>query len=75
MLTTAADLIHSADYLQSPNLDPVLVQDSFTKINARVALGDADNRWQVAVVGRNLTDKTTMSYAADAPPPSRFPGP
>ena len=67
LLTANADMVFSDDYLQSLNLDPSLVQESFSKINARLALGDADGRWQLALVGRNLTDKTTMSYAADTP--------
>ncbi len=67
LLTTTADLVFSDQYLQSLNLDPSLVQDSFSKLNARVALGDADGRWQLAVVGRNLTNRTTVSYAADTP--------
>lgn len=67
LLTANADMVFSDDYLQSLNLDPSLVQQSFSKINARLALGDAEGRWQLALVGRNLTDKTTMSYAADTP--------
>jgi iron complex outermembrane recepter protein len=35
-------------------------QDSYTKINARVALADVDSRWEVAVIGKNLTDETTF---------------
>jgi outer membrane receptor protein involved in Fe transport len=66
VLNAGADLIYSDDYLQSLNLDPVLVQQSYTKINARLALGDGE-RWELAVVGRNLTDKTTVTYAADTP--------
>jgi outer membrane receptor protein involved in Fe transport len=26
-----------------------------------------NDRWEVALVGRNLTDKTTVSYAGDTP--------
>jgi outer membrane receptor protein involved in Fe transport len=66
VLTAGTDLIYSDDYLQSLNLDPVLVQKAYTKLNARVSLGDGDN-WELAVVGRNLTDKTTVTYAADTP--------
>ncbi len=58
---------HSAKFLQSLNLDPAAVQKAYTKLNARVALGGAEGRWEVALVGRNLTDKTTMSYAGDTP--------
>ncbi len=59
--------MHSGSYLQSLNLDPMLRQEAYTKLNARIAVGDAADHWQVAVVGKNLTDKTTVSYAADAP--------
>jgi outer membrane receptor protein involved in Fe transport len=67
VLRATADMVYSDDYLQSLNLDPVLVQDAYTKFNGRVSLGDADDRWQLALVGRNLTDRTTMTYAADSP--------
>jgi len=66
-LTATADMVFTDDYLQSLNLDPSLVQEGFTKFNARLSLGDLDDRWQLALVGRNLTDKTTVSYAADTP--------
>ncbi len=62
-----SDVVHSSKYLQSLNLDPMATQPSYTKINARLALGDTNDRWEVAVVGRNLTDKTTVSYAGDTP--------
>jgi outer membrane receptor protein involved in Fe transport len=65
--TFTVDAVHSGAYLQSLNLDPALRQDAYTKLNARIAVGDAADHWQVAVVGKNLTDKTTVSYAADAP--------
>ena len=65
--TFTVDAVHSGSYLQSLNLDPMLRQEAYTKLNARLAIGDARDHWQVAVVGRNLTDKTTVSYAADSP--------
>jgi outer membrane receptor protein involved in Fe transport len=66
-LSTTADLVHSSKYLQSLNLDPTAVQAAYSKINARISLGDAAGRWEVALVGRNLTDKATVSYAGDTP--------
>jgi iron complex outermembrane receptor protein len=63
----AADMTFTDDYLQSLNLDPVLVQKGFAKFNARLSVGDLGERWELALVGRNLTDKTTVSYAADTP--------
>ncbi len=66
-VTSTLDATHSSSYLESLNLDPVLTQKEYTKLNARIGFGDQYDRWQVAVVGRNLTDKTTVGYAADAP--------
>mgnify|MGYP005811042855 CR=1 FL=1 len=66
------DVVYSSEFLQSLTLDPATTQESFTKLNARVSLGGIDDRWQVAVVGRNLTDKQTVSYAGDTPLASRL---
>lgn len=46
--------------------DPATLQDSFTKLNLRVALV-SDRGWELAVVGRNLTDKLTSAHAEDVP--------
>lgn len=34
-------------------------QDDFVKLEARVAIGAADGRWEIGVIGRNLTDQLT----------------
>ena len=57
-LTTTVDVVHSSSYLESLNLDPMATQKGFTKLNARIGLGDLYDRWQVAVIGKNLTDET-----------------
>jgi outer membrane receptor protein involved in Fe transport len=71
-VNAAADLVYSSKYLQSLTLDPNTTQDAYTKLNARVSFGDAEDRWEVAVVARNLTDKTTVSYAGDTPLAARL---
>ena len=43
--------------------DPLAVQDGFVKLDARIAIGDIDDRWEVALVGRNLTDHETIAFA------------
>jgi outer membrane receptor protein involved in Fe transport len=35
-------------------------QDSYTRINARLALASASDTWSVALIGKNLTDETTF---------------
>jgi iron complex outermembrane receptor protein len=71
-LSAGMDLVYSSKYLQSLTLDPVTTQSSFTKLNARVALISPNSKWEVALLGRNLTDRTTVSYAGDAPLAARL---
>ncbi len=66
-LRSTLDVVYSDDYLLSLTLDPKAVQKSYAKVNARLELGGADGKWRVALVGRNLTDETTLSYAGDTP--------
>jgi len=61
------DMVYSSKFLQSLTLDPANTQKAFAKLNARFSVGDVNDRWEVALVGRNLTDKTTVSYAGDTP--------
>jgi outer membrane receptor protein involved in Fe transport len=67
LVKMTADLLYSAEYLTSLTLDPFTEQDAYMKVNARLALADADNRWELALVGRNLTDEATVSYSGDTP--------
>ena len=39
------------------------VQKGFVKFDARLQLGDVDDRWDVALIGKNLTDKKTYSFS------------
>lgn len=47
------------------DLDPNTVQDSFTKVDARLTLGDNEGRWEVSLIGRNLGDEETIGFAND----------
>ncbi len=61
------DLIYSADYLTTPSLDPKFKQDAYTKINARIALSGNDDKWELALIGKNLTDESVVTYANGLP--------
>jgi hypothetical protein len=37
------------------------------KVNARISLGSTDGQWDVALVGKNLTDEKVMSFGNQAP--------
>lgn len=66
-LRVGADLNYSDEFYVDSDLDENLKQDSYYKINAYVALAGADDRWEVAVIGKNITDETTISVGLDQP--------
>ena len=66
-LSSTLDLIYSDEYLATPTLDPRMVQDSYVKVNARIALSGRDDRWELALIGKNLTDEAIVSYANGLP--------
>jgi iron complex outermembrane recepter protein len=68
------DLVYSDSYFTAPTLDPRTEQDSYTKVNLRLALGASDGQWEVALVGKNLTDEEVMSFSNELPVSSSFTG-
>lgn len=56
----------SASFLDI-DLDPNVRQSGYAKINGRLAVSTADDRWEFAVYGRNLTNRATYSFSVDAP--------
>ena len=40
-------------------------------MNLRLSIGDAAGRWELAVLGRNLTDETVTANVTDMPLASR----
>lgn len=57
-------------YFNSDNQSPVFgVQDGYVKLDLRVQLADQDNRWHVALVGKNLTNQKTIGSAFNLPSP------
>lgn len=66
-LVSTLDLIYNSEYLTTPSLDPKFEQDAYTKINARIALSGNDEMWEIALIGKNLTDESIVSYANGLP--------
>lgn len=64
-LTGFVQLTHSDEFALSLDLDPNLMEDSYTKVNARLTLGEVEGRWELSLVGRNLSDKTTTNFGND----------
>jgi len=63
----STDVFATSKYFTAANLDPNQVQDGYAKVNMRLALGDPNNRWEVAVLGENLFDKITSPYGGSTP--------
>jgi outer membrane receptor protein involved in Fe transport len=63
----AADLNYLSSYYAAADLDPATKQDSYAKLNASLALAQAEDRWEVALIGRNLTNIRTFWEGNDLP--------
>lgn len=66
-LQSTVDLVFSDEYFTSQKNDPATVQEAYMKVNARVALSGADDLWEVAIFGRNLTDEKVVPYTNNTP--------
>jgi outer membrane receptor protein involved in Fe transport len=47
--------------------DPNTLQTGYAKIDGRIAIGPQGAGWEVALIGKNLTDKLTTGQANDLP--------
>lgn len=61
------ELVYVDGFPLQADLDPGLYQKSYVKINGRLALVDSNERWELALVGRNLGNKITSHYGDDVP--------
>ena len=65
-----ANVAFSDEYYTDGPLDPVGLQDAWAKLSARVGVAAPDNRWSLAIVGRNLTQEkvlaTSQAFGASA---------
>lgn len=62
-LTATASLYYSDEYFVQPTQAQYSTQDAYTKWDARVAVSSNDERWEVAVIGRNMGDEMTIQHA------------
>ncbi len=67
LLTASGDLSYSDAFYVSNDLDPELRQDSYAKFDARLALSPLNDQWEIALIGKNLTDEETFSFGNDVP--------
>ena len=50
------------DYNEQAGNDPLSVQKGYAKADLRVGFGPVGGRWELAAIGKNLTDEQTASF-------------
>ncbi|MGB0907996.1 MAG: TonB-dependent receptor [Maricaulaceae bacterium] len=66
-LTGLVAMNYVSKYNASQTQDPKGVQDGHAKINARLGISPQDGPWELALLGKNLTDKIVKTYNGDSP--------
>ena len=68
-LRTSANLTakYTSDYNTGSDLIPYKVQDAYTLVNGRLAVGPADRSWTLELWGQNLTNETYKQVVINAP--------
>ncbi len=61
------DVVFTGDYNPTQNLDPDMEQDAYQKFNGRISVANIEKGWEVALIGKNLTDEEIITYANDTP--------
>jgi outer membrane receptor protein involved in Fe transport len=61
------DLFLTDDYDASATYDPALVQNKYSILSLRAAVGSESGSWQLALLAKNLTDEKILSFGGDTP--------
>jgi iron complex outermembrane recepter protein len=65
--TLNADVRYTSGYFTGLNLNPLSYQGGFVTFNAGARLSTQDDKWSVAVIGRNLSNKRYGTLGVDKP--------
>jgi iron complex outermembrane receptor protein len=57
---------HSSSYRTPIGDRPDFTQPSYTKLNAYITLKDAEDRWEVSLIGNNLNDVVRCGYGTNS---------
>lgn len=66
-LGLGANLRYSSEYLASSLGNPISEIDSYVTVDATVRIKASDDRWEIALLGKNLSDQQYFLGAQDAP--------
>ena len=56
----------TSEYYLDATVDELLKQSGYAKLDLRLAFGPEDGSWEVALIGKNLTDRLTVSNFGQA---------
>lgn len=65
LLGVSADARYSDEYLASAFGNPIDTQGSYVNLDAAIRLATMDDRWEFAVIGRNLTNHFVLTGGFD----------
>ncbi len=67
--TGAIDLFASGNYRShqffESNNDPLVAQNGYWLLNARITYSTADRHWEISAIGKNLTGQTYLNFSND----------
>ncbi|BFM16184.1 TonB-dependent receptor [Maricurvus nonylphenolicus] len=66
-LTSMLNLNYTDEQYLAQDLDDQALEESHVTVNGRIALTDLENNWELALVGKNLTDEEIRTYSNDTP--------
>lgn len=66
-LSYVTDVFFTTGYDASATYDPALFQEGYATVNMRLGFGPDDGSWDIAVLGKNLTDQQVLQFGGDVP--------
>ncbi len=60
-----ADMNFSSSFFSLDSNEPLLRQKAFQRLNGSIRLHQESDRWELALIGRNLTDEVIAAYTTD----------
>ena len=67
LLAAMADMRLSSRYSVSPFAQPLDIQPAYATVDVAIRLSTANERWQTALIGKNLTNRFVVTFAGDEP--------
>ncbi|AYJ84869.1 TonB-dependent receptor (plasmid) [Sphingomonas paeninsulae] len=67
MLSFSSDANYSSKYFTEDSDDPYSMQKGFWRVNGSVRFKQADDKWELALIGRNIFNQRYKAVVLDAP--------